>query len=61
MFEKGQKIRVTGNSIFDCMGMSVVTGTIFIIRGDNLGCSIECDQTGSIETLDFDDGNIEIV
>jgi len=60
MITKGQKIRVTGNSIFKCMGHDTVTGVVFLVREDNSGCSIKCDQTNAMETVDFDDGTIEV-
>jgi len=59
--KKGQRIQVTGNSIFKMMGMETVTGTIALIREDQTGCSIQCDQTRCYETLDFDDGEIKIL
>ena len=55
---KGDNIKITGNSIFEIMGHKVVTGEIFLIREDNSGCSIKCNQTGSYETLDYNDGKI---
>lgn len=59
--KKGQKIEVVGNSIFEMMGFERVTGTVFVVRADDSGCSIRCDQTASIETLDFNDGVVKVV
>jgi len=36
------------------MGLSTVTGTVFLPRKD--GCAIQCNETGAIETFDYDDG-----
>ena len=58
--EKGTKIRVTGNSIFEMMGFQQVTGEVIIERQDKSGCSFKCDQTGCMETLDYDDGDIQV-
>lgn len=58
---KGQKVKVSGNSIFEMMGHKEVTGTVFVVREDGSGFSIKCDQTRAIETVDNDDGEIKVV
>ena len=59
--QKGQKLEIIGNSIFECMGHKKVTGTVFVVRADGSGCSIRCDQTRCIETVDFNDGDVKVV
>jgi len=53
---KGQKVTITGNSIFKMMGHTTVTGEVFLTRDD--GFSFKCNETGCIETCDYDDGEI---
>lgn len=55
---KGDKITITGNSIFKIMGFQKVTGTVFVIYPEGHGFGFKCDQTKAIETCDFGDGNI---
>lgn len=57
---KGNKVKITENSIFEIMGHKVVTGKVFMIYPDNHGFSFQCEQTGAMETCDFDDGKIEL-
>ena len=52
--DKGTKVKIVGNSIASMMGLSTVTGTVFLPRKD--GCAIQCNETGAIETFDYDDG-----
>ena len=56
---KGQRVRITGNEIFGFMGHETVTGEVFIVYPDGHGFGFKCDQTGSMETCDFGDGQIE--
>lgn len=59
-YNKGDKIKVTGDSILTgMMGLGqVVTGTIFtVVNGRIIG--FKCDQTGSIECID--DGKVEVL
>lgn len=58
---KGQKVRVTGNEIFECMGFEVVTGRVFVVNPNGESVSIQCDQTGSLELVDLSDGQIELM
>ncbi len=60
MVKKGDKVKVTGNSIFKAMGYDVVTGTVFMVYPDGHGFSLRCDQTSAMETADFGDGNVEV-
>lgn len=55
---KGQKVAITNNSIFECMGFRKVTGEVIHVREG--GFSFKCNETGSIETCDLDDGDIQI-
>jgi hypothetical protein len=59
--QKGQKVEINGNSIFQMMGHEKVTGTVFVVRADGSGFSIRCDQTRCIETVDANDGEIKVV
>lgn len=56
--KKGDKIIIQNNSIFDCMGYKKVTGTVFLVYPDGRGFGFKCDQTGCMETCDFNDGTI---
>ena len=47
---------ITNNSIFQIMGLVRVTGTVIATREG--GFSFKCNETGSIETCDYDDGVI---
>lgn len=60
MFKKGDKIRVTNDSILaDCMGIPEATGTVFAVSADgNRIIGFKCDQTGSIEGID--NGTVEV-
>ena len=60
MFKKGDKIRVTNDSILgDCMGIPEATGTVFAVTLDDKRIiGFKCDQTGSIEGID--NGTIEV-
>jgi len=58
--KKGDKIKITGNSVFSVMGYKEVTGTVFMIYPDGHGFAFKCNQTGCMETCDFNDGNIKI-
>lgn len=58
-FNKGERIKVIGNSIFECMGLGrVVTGTVFMVLPTG-NLSIRCDQTGALELVEIGDGEIE--
>lgn len=59
--KKGDKVQVCFNSIFEMMGLSKVTGTVFVVYPDGHGFGFKCDQTGSIETCDFGDGDISLI
>jgi hypothetical protein len=59
LFTKGRRVAIHGNSIFEFMGYSTVTGTVFVPRTG--GFSFRCDQTGAIETVNFGDGVIEVL
>ena len=43
------------------MGHDTVTGKISIVRDDNSGFTIMCNETGSFETVDIGDGDITIL
>ena len=59
MFNKGDKITVTNDSIFKIMGLgNVVTGEVFTLDPEGKVIGIRCDQTGCIEGID--DGLIEL-
>jgi len=58
MVKKGDKVKIVNNEIFECMGYKTVTGEVFVVYPDGQGFSFKCDQTGSIETCDFGDGEI---
>ena len=60
MVKKGDAVTIVGNSIFDCMGHKSVTGTVFIVYPDGHGFGFKCDQTGSMETCAFGDGEVTI-
>lgn len=53
---KGMKVKITDNSIFEMMGLQIVTGTILTVLPNGKGLAIKCDQTDSIEGFDFGDG-----
>jgi hypothetical protein len=57
--KKGDKVRITGNSIFEMMGFPQVNGEVFLIYPDGHGFSFRCRETGSMETCDFGDGDIQ--
>ena len=57
--EKGTRVRISGNSIFEFMGYQSVTGTIALVHGDSF--SFKCDQTRAHESCDLDDGTIEVI
>lgn len=60
MFKKGDKIKITGDSVFKMMGYgNKVTGTAFTVGQDGKIIAFRCDQTGSIEC--YDDGKVEKV
>jgi hypothetical protein len=57
----GDKIVVVGNKFFALMGLDIVTGTVFGkpfggIQGKAI--HLKCDQTGCIEIVYLDDGEI---
>jgi hypothetical protein len=55
---KGQSIKVTGNSIFEMMGYSEVTGTVFLVYPDG-SIALKCRETNAMEKVDLDDGTVE--
>ena len=60
MIEKNDHVEIFDNSIFECMGHKVVSGTVIHVRANGEGFSFKCLQTGSVETCDLDDGKIII-
>lgn len=60
-YSKGQRIFVTGNSIFEIMGYDEVTGTIFNVNPNGKSLSIRCEETGAIELVEIGDGEIEVL
>jgi len=56
---KHDEVKITGNSIFEIMGYHEVTGIVFHIR--DTGFSFKCNETGMIETCDYDDGIILVL
>ena len=60
-YRKGQKIRVTDDSILsDCMGIVEATGEIFCVSPDGKRIiGFKCDQTNAIEGID--DGRVEVL
>ena len=60
VLKKGDLVAIENNSIFEMMGHEVVTGTVITLRGDNSGFSIKCQETGAMETVDFNDGIITV-
>ena len=58
--KKGDKVQICNNTIFEMMGFSKVSGTVFIVYPDGQGFGFKCDQTGAIEGCDFGDGDIRI-
>lgn len=58
-FKKGDKVVITGNSIFKEMGHDKVSGEIFLMKKD--GFHFKCKDTGAMEIVDFGDGKIEKV
>ena len=56
---KGDKVTICFNSIFEMMGFTKVTGMIILIYPSGKGFSFKCDQTGAIETCDFGEGDIQ--
>lgn len=59
--EKGQTVKITGNSIFGYIGFETVTGEVFLVRENKTGFSFQCRETGCIETVDLNDGKIELL
>lgn len=61
MYSKGQRIRVTNDSILaDCMGIPEATGTVFCVTPDGSRIiGFKCEQTGAIEGVD--DGQVEVL
>ena len=59
--EVGQTVKITNNEILAIMGAPVATGTVQSLHTDNKGFNFKCDQTKAIETVDFGDGQVEIL
>lgn len=59
--KKGDRVRVTSNSIFLAMGFEVVVSTVFLLYADGRGFALKCEETGAIETVTYGDGEISIV
>jgi len=53
---KGQQVTIKNNSIFKIMGFDTVTGEVFHVRED--GFSFKGNETGTMETCDYGDGEI---
>jgi hypothetical protein len=60
-FQKGQKVEVIGNSIFDMMGYSRVTGTVFMVYPEGKSLALKCDQTRAIELVELNDGITTVI
>ncbi len=58
-FKKGQRIKITNDSILtNCMGLgNVVHGTVFTLDAQGHVVGFQCDKTGCIEGVD--DGIVE--
>lgn len=56
-FQKGDKVKITDNSIMKMMGYPTVTGTIFMFYDDAF--ALKCTETGSMERISWEDGEIE--
>ena len=59
--EVGQKIQIKNNEILSIMGAPVATGIVQSIHANNNGFNFKCDQTKSIETANYGDGELEIL
>ena len=59
--KKGDRVRIVNNSIFNDMGLGVVTGEVFMVFPSGTAAALKCDQTGCMERFDFDDGEIEVL
>ena len=59
--QKGQKVQIKNNEILSMMGVKTATGIVQSLHTDGNGFSFKCDQTNSIETADYGDGELEIV
>jgi hypothetical protein len=55
---KDDKVTVKGNSIAKLMGYDVVTGTVFTVNKNSF--AMQCNETGALELIDFNDGQIEV-
>ena len=60
LIKKGDRVAIRDNSIFECMGFKMVTGTVFLVYPDGHGFALKCDQTKAIENCDFNDGSITL-
>lgn len=59
--KKGDKVEIRNNSILnDAMGMEVASGEVFMVYPDGKVFAFKCEQTGSMERCDLDDGEISV-